>query len=247
MREIRPSGSEGGVEQANAPSLPLSGWFGGRGWEVRSGKREVRKARWAIACWVARVRSLAIPGWFGGRGWEVGSGKGSLGGGDCLLGGASAEPRGPCADALMKQTSESLSLEATRYLKVAEGYCVSARAGGEQPEAKDQPQTRVNPIRPCSMTSQRTGGICGGVTAPAGVSGEVRGASPAVSHEITRSAWTDGSCGVCGVGMVRMFHKSNQDRWPLRRGAVRRQPERSGDRLLLRSSPEGERSESKSP
>ena len=135
----------------------------------------------------------------------------------------------PCADALMKQTSESLSLEATRYLKVAEGYCVSARAGGEQPEAKDQPQTRVNPIRPCSMTSRRTGGICGGVTAPAGVPGEVRGASPAVSHDITRSAWTDGCCGVCGVGMVRMFHKSNQDRWQLRRGAARRQSPHSSD------------------
>ena len=135
----------------------------------------------------------------------------------------------PCADALMKQTSESLSLEATRYLKVAEGYCVSARAGGEQSEAKDQPQTRVNPIRPCSMTSRRTGGICAGVTAPAGVPGEVRGASPAVSHDITRSAWTDGCCGVCGVGMVRMFHKSNQDRWQLRRGAARRQSPHSSD------------------
>jgi len=135
----------------------------------------------------------------------------------------------PCADALMKQTSESLSLEATRYLKVAEGYCVSARAGGEQPEAKDQPQTKVNPIRPCSMTSRRTGGICAGATAPAGVPGEVRGASPAVSHDITRSAWTDGCCGVCGVGMVRMFHKSNQDRWQLRRGAVRRQSPHSSD------------------
>ena len=176
-----------------------------------------------------------------------------FGGDDCLLGGASTEPRdpglgrreagrrtpcagraviahsSPCADALMKQTSESLSLEATRYLKVAEGYCVSARAGGEQPEAKDQPQTRVNPIRPCSMTSRRTGGICAGVTAPAGVPGEVRGASPAVSHDITRSAWTDGCCGVCGVGMVRMFHKSNQDRWQLRRGAARRQSPHSSD------------------
>jgi hypothetical protein len=170
-----------------------------------------------------------------GPGQRAGSGK------------AAAGCRSPCADALMKQTSESLSLEATRYLKVAEGYCVSARAGGEQPEAKDQPQTRVNPIRPCSMTSRRTGGICAGATASAGVPGEVRGASPAVSHDITRSAWTDGCCGVCGVGMVRMFHKSNQDRWPLRRGAVRRQPERSGDRLRRRSSPEGERSESKSP
>ena len=170
-----------------------------------------------------------------------------------MLGGASTEPRdpglvrreacrrtpcaeravmahsSPCADALMKQTSESLSLEATRYLKVAEGYCVSARAGGEQPEAKDQPQTRVNPIRPCSMTSRRTGGICVGATAPAGVPGEVRGASPAVSHDITRSAWTDGCCGVCGVGMVRMFHKSNQDRWQLRRGAARRQSPHSSD------------------
>ena len=135
----------------------------------------------------------------------------------------------PCADALMKQTSESLSLEATRYLKVAEGYCVSARAGGEQSEAKDQPQTKVNPIRPCSMTSRRTGGICAGATAPAGVPGEVRGASPAVSHDITRSAWTDGCCGVCGVGMVRMFHKSNQDRWLLRRGAARRQSPHSSD------------------
>jgi hypothetical protein len=138
-------------------------------------------------------------------------------------------PTPMCADALMKQTSESLSLEATRYLKVAEGYCVSARAGGEQPEAKDQPQTRVNPIRPCSMTSRRTGGICVGATAPAGVPGEVRGASPAVSHDITRSAWTDGCCGVCGVGMVRMFHKSNQDRWQLRRGAARRQSPHSSD------------------
>jgi hypothetical protein len=115
--------------------------------------------------------------------------------------------RPPCADALMKQTSESLSLEATRYLKVAEGYCVSARAGGEQSEAKDQPQTKVNPIRPCSMTSRRRRGICAGASASAGVPGEVRGANPAVSHEITRSAWTDGCCGVTGVGMVRMFHK----------------------------------------
>jgi len=154
MREIRPSGSEGGVEQTNAPSLPPM-----------------------------------------------------------------------CADALMKPTSESLSLEATRYLKVAEGYCVSARAGGEQSEAKDQPQTRVNPIRPCSMTSRRTGGICARVWVP----GEVRGASPAVSHNITRSVWTAGCCGVCGVGMVRRFHKLSQDRWSLRRGVVRRQSPHSSD------------------
>ena len=161
-------------------------------------------------------RGLGERAWVG-PGQRAGSGEAAAG---CRI---------PCADALMKQTSESLSLEATRYLKVAEGYCVSARAGGEQSEAKDQPQTRVNPIRPCSMTSRRTGGICAGVTAPAGVPGEVRGASPAVSHDITRSAWTDGCCGVCGVGMVRMFHKSNQDRWQLRRGAARRQSPHSSD------------------
>ena len=137
--------------------------------------------------------------------------------------------RSPCADALMKPTSESLSLEETRYLKVAEGYCVSARAGGEQPEAKDQPQTRVNPIRPDSMTSRRTGGIGGGAKTPVRVPGEVRGASPAVSHNITRSVWTDGCCGVCGVGMVRRFHKLSQDRWPLRRGAARRQSPHSSE------------------
>ena len=154
MREIRPSGSEGGVEQTNAPSLPPM-----------------------------------------------------------------------CADALMKPTSESLSLEATRYLKVAEGYCVSARAGGEQPEAKGQPQTQVNPIRPESMTSRRRGGI----GARARVPGEVRGASPAVSHDIPRSEWTDGCAGVCGVGMVRRFHKLSQDRWPFRRGAARRQSPHSSE------------------
>ena len=118
----------------------------------------------------------------------------------------------------MKPTSESLSLEATRYLKVAEGYRVSARTGGEQPEAKDQPQTRVNPIRPDSMTSRRKGGIGDAATvkASARVPGEVRGASPAVSHDIPRSEWTDGCCGVCGVGMVRRLHKLSQEHRPLR-------------------------------
>lgn len=66
-------------------------------------------------------------------------------------------------------------------------------------------------------------------TAPAGVPGEVRGASPAVSHNITRSVWTDGCCGVCGVGMVRRFHKLNQDRWSFRRGTARRQSPHSSE------------------
>jgi hypothetical protein len=131
----------------------------------------------------------------------------------------------------MKPASESLSLEAARYLKVAEGYCVSARAGGEQSEAKDRPQTEVNPIRPESMTSRRTGGIGAAVKAKAEawVPGEVRGVSPAVSHDIPRSIWTDGCSGVCGVGMVGRLHGLSQEHRPLRRGEAACQSPHSSD------------------
>ena len=131
----------------------------------------------------------------------------------------------------MKPTSESLSLEAARYLKVAEGYCVSARAGGEQSEAKDQPQTKVNPIRPDRMTSRRRGGIgvAAKVEAVARVPGEVRGASSAVSHDIPRLEWTDGCGGVCGVGMVGRLHGLSQEHRPLRRGVAGCQSPHSSD------------------
>jgi hypothetical protein len=47
----------------------------------------------------------------------------------------------------MKSTSESLSHPETSYGKAAEGNCVVARRGGEQPEADLRSQTKVNPIR----------------------------------------------------------------------------------------------------
>ena len=47
----------------------------------------------------------------------------------------------------MKSTSESLSHPETSYGRAAEGNCVVARRGGEQPEADLRSQTRVNPIR----------------------------------------------------------------------------------------------------
>ena len=47
----------------------------------------------------------------------------------------------------MKSTSESLSHPETSSGKAAEGNCVVARRGGEQPEADLWSQTKVNPIR----------------------------------------------------------------------------------------------------
>ena len=109
----------------------------------------------------------------------------------------------------MKPTSESLSAQETRNLSVAEGNCVSARAGGEQSEAKDQPQTKVNSFRPCRLASKLGKGICGGK--PPGVSSEACGASHTVSRDITRSMRTDRGGGVFGVGMERRLHGVSQD------------------------------------
>ena len=47
----------------------------------------------------------------------------------------------------MKSTSESLSHPETSYGRAAEGNCVVARRGGEQPDADLRSQTKVNPIR----------------------------------------------------------------------------------------------------
>ena len=109
------------------------------------------------------------------------------------LGKAAAGCRSPCADETMKPTSESLSAQEARNLSVAEGYCVSARAGGEQSEAKDQSQTKVNLIRPEQLASSRTGGICEGK--PSGVPCEARGASHAIRRDTTRLMQTDGGAG----------------------------------------------------
>jgi hypothetical protein len=114
----------------------------------------------------------------------------------------------------MKPTSESLSAQEARHLSVAEGNCVSARAGGEQSEAKDQPRTQVNSIRPCPLASCRTGGVCG-AHAP-GAPSEARGTSHAPSCGITSSKQTWGGGGVFGAGMVGRLDGVSQDCCPAR-------------------------------
>ena len=133
----------------------------------------------------------------------------------------------------MKPTSESLSLEATRYFNVAEGYCVPARVGGEQPEANDQPQTRVNPIRLARMTSRRSGGICVPEPSGAGVPCEVLGIFPGVflarEHSTTRYNGATGCWRVGGVRMVGRLHKLSQEHCPFRRGTGTCQSPHSSD------------------
>ena len=107
----------------------------------------------------------------------------------------------------MRPTSERLRPVEARYDWVAEGNCVSARAGGEQPEAKDQPQTKVNSIRPGIVTSQLGKHICG----KPGVCGEVGGASLLLSSEIPRLTGTEEQCRVVGVRMVRRPHELSQE------------------------------------
>lgn len=62
----------------------------------------------------------------------------------------------------MITTSESLSPSVTSNGREAEGNCVAARRGGEQPEAKAQTRTQVKPIRPSTMASLLDNGeACG--------------------------------------------------------------------------------------
>jgi hypothetical protein len=62
----------------------------------------------------------------------------------------------------MRTTSESLSPSEASHGREAEGNCVAARRGGEQPEAKAQTRTQVKPIRPSTMASQLANGeACG--------------------------------------------------------------------------------------
>ena len=107
----------------------------------------------------------------------------------------------------MKPNSESLKPVEARYDWVAEGNCVPARVRGEQSEAKDQPQTKVNSIRPGIVTSQRSKHICG----EPGVCGEVRGASLILSPDIPRNTGTEERYRVVGVRMVGRLHGLNQE------------------------------------
>ncbi len=52
----------------------------------------------------------------------------------------------------MNQRGESPCREEV-WLLVAEGNCVAARRGGEQPEANDSSATQVNSIRPVALAS----------------------------------------------------------------------------------------------
>ena len=117
------------------------------------------------------------------------------------------QPATPCVDEPMKPNSESPVPVEARYNMVAEGNCVPARVRGEQSEAKDQPQTKVNSIRPGIVTSQRSKHICG----KPGVCGEVRGASLILSPDIPRRTGTEERCRVVGVRMVRRLHGLNQE------------------------------------
>ena len=108
----------------------------------------------------------------------------------------------------MKPNSESPVPVEARYNWVAKGNCVPARGRGEQSEAKDQPQTKVNSIRPGMVTSQRSKHICG----RPGVCGEVRGASLILSPDIPRYyPGTEERCRVVGVRMVRRLHRLSRE------------------------------------
>lgn len=112
-----------------------------------------------------------------------------------------------CVDEPMKPSSESLTPVETRYDWVAEGNCVPERVRGEQSEAKDQPQRKLNSIRPGIVTSPLGRHI--GVRA--WVCGEVRGASLILSPDTPRITGTEERCRVVGVRMVRRLHGLNQE------------------------------------
>ena len=110
--------------------------------------------------------------------------------------------------ALMKPTSESLSPSGTWNRRVAECYCGAAMCRGELREAKDQPQTKVNSIRPGRLASRRRGGM-----RPRGwVPCEACGLGHTRSSDIARHLLTGGDVRVGGVRMVRRLHGPSLDR-----------------------------------
>ena len=130
---------------------------------------------------------------------------------------STSECRATCVDEPMKPNSESLIPVAARYDWVAEGNSVTERARWEQLEAKDQPQTKVNSIRPGIVTSRRSNYICGKPR----VCGEVCGAGHILSPDTPRLTGTEERCRVPGVRMVGRLHGLNQESRSLRgRGAA---------------------------
>ena len=113
----------------------------------------------------------------------------------------------PCVDETMKPTSESLSPSGTWNRRVAKCYCGAAMRRGELHEAKDQPQTKVNSIRPGRLASRRRGGM-----RPRGwVPCEACGYGHTIGSDIARHMLTGGDVRVIGVRMVRRPHGLSQD------------------------------------
>jgi hypothetical protein len=116
-------------------------------------------------------------------------------------------PTSMCVDETMKPTSESLSPSGTWNRRVAECYCGAAMHRGELHKAKDQPQTKVNSIRPGHLASRRRGGM-----RPRGwVPCEACGYGHTTGSDIARYMLTGGDVRVIGVRMVRRLHGLNQD------------------------------------
>jgi hypothetical protein len=107
----------------------------------------------------------------------------------------------------MKPSSESLTPVETRYDWVAEGNCVPERVRGEQSEAKDPPQRKLNSIRPGDVTSQLGNPICG----QPWVGGEVWGTVPTYGPDTPRIPGTVGHDRVVGVRRDRRLHGLSQE------------------------------------
>ena len=77
-------------------------------------------------------------------------------------GGAKAPSLPLCACVILMRLTDERSSTTLTWRRVAEGNCVAARRGGEQPEANLPSQTRlprrVNPIRPEHVASLRGSG-----------------------------------------------------------------------------------------
>ena len=106
--------------------------------------------------------------------------------------------------------ASSASVEGVQKIRpssVAECYCGATMCRGELQEAKDQPQTKVNSIRPGRLASRRRGGM-----RPRGwVPCEACGYGHTPSSDIARSMLTGGDVRVSGVRMARRLHGLNQD------------------------------------
>ena len=106
----------------------------------------------------------------------------------------------------MKSTSESLSHPETSYGRAAEGNCVAARRGGEQPETEGRSRTKVNSIRHVRRASLLARGEA------CRVSGK-----PVTALTLSKLA-----TGRLGCGWSENDPKRAWDKWRSRRGELSR-------------------------